>query len=193
MVPPGPLAEKWDRYKFDMKAEIMGAKLVIHQVIKGDVIKGKTTVNDMAQPEPSDEDKADLKFSAAMQEVQQFTPLLDDKRFELKAGDDEEVDGKKAAVVVVKLKKLDKECKLSFDKTSGLLLKASRKGRGPTDGGASGEVQEETILSDYKKVNGMQVAMKMLVNHDGKKFATMTLSDYEALEKIDDKEFGTDD
>lgn len=51
-----------DRYKFDMKAEIMGAKLVIHQVIKGDVIKGKTTVNDMAQPEPSDEDKADLKF-----------------------------------------------------------------------------------------------------------------------------------
>ena len=182
-----------DRYKFELTADIMGAKLVIHQVVKGDVVKSKVTVNDMAQPEPGDEEKADLKFGAAMQDVQQLVPLLDDKRYELKAGDDDEVDGKKVAVVVVKLKKIDKECKLAFDKTSGLLLKVSRKGRGPGEGGASGEVQEETILSDYKKVNGMQVAMKMLVNHDGKKFATMTLSDYEVLEKIDDKEFGTDD
>jgi len=42
-------------------------------------------------------------------------------------------------------------------------------------------------------VNGAQVPSKRLVEMDGKKFMTLTMSDIELLEKLDDKEFKLDD
>lgn len=52
---------------------------------------------------------------------------------------------------------------------------------------------EETYHSDFKKVKGVQVAMKLEVKHDDKKFMTVTMSDYELSDKFDDKDFGVDD
>jgi hypothetical protein len=183
-----------DRYRMEMTTEIMGMKMVIRQVVKGETIKSTVNVGGMDVPTGGgDAEKEELKLAAAMQDAEQLTPLLDAKKFTIKAADDEDVDGKKAAVVVVTPKAIDKEVKLYFDKKSGLLVKTAHKGIGPGDGGAPVEVLEEMYHSDYKKVKGVQVPTKLVVNHDGKKFMTVNMSDYELLEKLDDKEFAVDD
>jgi hypothetical protein len=119
---------------------------------------------------------------------------LDKKKFSIKSGGEEDVDGKKADVVIVTPQSLkDKEFKFFFDQKSRLLVKTSRRGLAPGQAGDSVEVLEESYHSDFKKVNGVQTAMKLVVNHDGKKFMTVNVTDAELLEKIDDKEFTIDD
>jgi hypothetical protein len=182
-----------DRYRLNMTMDVMGMKMVINQVVKGDKVKNSVKVGDTIIPSDGDKEKEELKAAAALQEAEQLTPLLDAKKFEIKAADDEDVDGKKAAVVVIKAKAVDKEVKIFFDKSSGLIVKTAHKGLGPGEGGKSVEVYEESYPTEYKKVNGLQLPTKVVVNHDGKKFMSVTFSDYEVLEKIDDKDFAVDD
>jgi len=182
-----------DRYKLDVNAEIMGMKLVVNQVVKGESIKSTVTIGGNTVPANSDAEKAELKAAAVIQEAEQLTPLLDAKKFTLKSADDDTVNGKKVSVVIVQPKVVDKELKLYFDKESGLLVKTAHKGLGPGDGGAPAEVFEETYHAEFKKVNGIQLATKLTVTHDGKKFMTVDMTDLELLEKIDDKEFTIDD
>ncbi len=83
---------------------------------------------------------------------------------------------------------------LSFDKESGLLVKTQRKGRGAGADGAVKEVDsEESFLSDYKKVNGVMSPHKLIVNQDGTKFMTCTMTDVENLESLPANTFSTDD
>jgi hypothetical protein len=182
-----------DRYRLEIDMEVMGQKVAFEQVVKGETVKSTVKAGGMTAPNPGGEaEKDELKAAAVMQEAEQITPLLDAKKFEIKLADDADVNGKKAAVIVVKPKNLKKEFKMFFDKDSGLLVKTAHKGMQPTADGAT-EVEEESFVSDYKKVKGIQVPTKLLINHDGKKFMEVKLSDYEVLEKIDDKEFATDD
>jgi hypothetical protein len=182
-----------DRFRLNMTMDVMCMKMVIHQVVKGDKVKNSVKVGDTAVAIDDDKEKEELKAAAAFQEAEQLTPLLDPKKFDIKAADDEDVDGKKAAVIKVKSKAVDKEMTICFDKTTGLIVKTAHKGLGPGEGGQSVEVFEESYPSEYKKVNGLQVPTKIVLNHDGKKFMTATMSDYEILEKLDDKEFTVDD
>ncbi|HJZ92196.1 MAG TPA: hypothetical protein VKE40_15075 [Gemmataceae bacterium] len=179
------------RFKMNLNLEVMGMKISINQVINGEKAKRMVKVGDMVIKQEVEQE--DLKMGAAGQAAQKLTPLLDPKVFSIRAADDEDVNGKKAAVVIATPKAIDKEIKLYFDKESGLLVKTGHKGLGPGDGGARAEVYKETYLSEYKKVNGVQVPTKMVLNHDGKKFMTATMGDYEVLEKIDDKEFSVED
>jgi outer membrane lipoprotein-sorting protein len=181
-----------DRYRAEITADIMGMKVVMQQMVKGEQVKTSLKVGDMTLPAPGDVEKEELKLQAAMQEAEQLTPLLDAKKFTIKAADDEDVNGKKAAVIVVTPKAVDKEVKYYFDKESWLIIKSSHKGL-DSSSGAPAEVLEEAYHSDFKKIQGIPVATKMVVHHDGKKFLTITLSDIELLEKIDDKEFTIDD
>src|SRR5262245_18178718 len=182
-----------DRYKLEVNANIGGMKLVINQVVKGESVKSSGTIGGMQIPMDTEAEKAELKMAAVLQEVDQLTPLLDAKKYTIKAGDDDTVNGKKASQVIVTPKDQDKEVKVYFDQESGLLVKSVHKGLGPGDGGNSVEVLEESYPTDYKKINGIQTATKLTVTHDGKKFMTMDVSDIELLEKIDDKEFTIDD
>ena len=183
-----------DRYRLQLNMEVMGQKVEVQQVVKGETIKSTTTVNGMAVPNPgADAEKEELRLSAVMQEAEQFTPLLDAKKFTLKAADDADVNGKKAAVIVVQPKAIKKEFKMYFDKDSGLLVKTAHKGKAPGPDGQLTDVEEESYPADYKKVSGVQVPTRLTVNHDGKKFMEVKLTDYELKEKIDDKEFTTDD
>lgn len=182
-----------DRFRLLLNMEVMGMKLDINQVVKGDKTKSTITVGGMTIPSPGgDAEVEELKTSLAMQEAEQFTPLLDAKRFTVKSTDDADVNGKKAAVIVVQPKTAKKEFKMYFDKDSGLLVKTAHRGLAPGDG-AGTDVDEENFHSEYKKVNGIQVATKLVVHHDGKKFMSVELSDFELLEKLDDKEFAIDD
>jgi hypothetical protein len=183
-----------DRYKLAITADFMGQKMEMEQVVKGTTAKTSMKVGGMAVPVPDgDDEKEELKTAAVMQDAEQLTPLLDAKKFTLKQADDADVNGKKAAVIVVQPKAIKKEFKMFFDKDSGLLVKTSHRGRGPGADGQTTDVDEDAYHQDYKKIKGIQVPMKQTVDHDGKKFMTVKVSEYEVLEKIDDKEFTTDD
>ncbi len=183
-----------DRFRMEIKTELGGQKLTISQIVRGDKVKSTVMAGGMVVPAPvSDAEKDDLKLAAAMQDAEQLTPLLDKKKYSLKAADDEDVNGKKAAVVIVTPKALKKDVKFFFDKSSGLIVKTAHRGIGPDDGGAPKEVLEETYHSEFKKIKGVQVPTKLEVKHDDKAFMTFNLSDCEVLEKIDDKEFAFDD
>jgi hypothetical protein len=183
-----------DRHRMEISLEFMGQKMDMQHVVKGETVKSTVTVNGTTMSPPvGDAEKEELRAGAVLQEAEQFTPLLDAKRFTIKGADDEDVNGKKAAVIVVQPKAVKKELKMFFDKESGLLVKTAHRGIGPGADLQPTEVEEESYASDYKKVNGVQVPTKLIVNHDGKKFMTVKVSDYELSEKIDDKEFTVDD
>ncbi|MBI5760031.1 MAG: hypothetical protein HZA46_16060 [Planctomycetales bacterium] len=77
---------------------------------------------------------------------------------------------------------------LLFDKENGLLLKSSTIVRSPENNNK--EVVEETIYSEFKEVEGIPSATKVLINRDGKKFVETEYSEYKLLEKLDDSVFG---
>jgi hypothetical protein len=179
-----------DKLRMSLNLEVMGMKVSVVQVANGDKVKRTVKVGDTVVP-AEDDGKDEIRFAVVGRQVQMLTPLLDASKFAIKAADDSDVNGKKAAVVVVTPKAIDREIKLYFDKDSGLLIKSGHKGRGP--GPTPMEVYQESYFSDFKKVSGIQVATKVVQHHDGKKFLTGTTSDHEFLEKLDDKEFAIDD
>ena len=89
-----------DRYKLELSSDIMGTKLTVHYVMKGESLKLSATFGDMEIPRDSEAEKAQLKMVAVVQEAERLTPLLDAKRFTIKAGDDDTIDGKKASCVI---------------------------------------------------------------------------------------------
>ena len=188
----GGMAHAGDKFRMDLSMQFMGMNITFRQVVNGDKAKRTVKVGDMDVP-AGDVEKDEMKMIVAGHLAQRLTPLLDPKHFTIRAGDDEDVNGKKAAVVVATPKAIDKEIKLYFDKESGLLVKTGHQGKGPGEGGARTDVYQESYLSEFKKVNGVQVATRVQQNHDGKKFLTSTMSDIELLEKLDDSEFKLDD
>jgi len=181
------------KFKVAIEASLMGQKLSIVQIANGDKAKTKVSLAGMDLPTGGDDEKDELKASAAMQDMSEIYPLLDDKKYTLKAEADAEVEGKKVAVIGVTILDMKKTVTLSFDKESGLLVKTQRKARGPAGDGSTKEVDEESFLGDYKKVNGLMTAMKMTVKHDGAKFMSYTMSDVENLESLPASTFATDD
>ncbi len=180
------------KHKVTVDAMVMGQKLTILQVADGEKAKNKVTFAGMDVP-VGEEEKEEMKASAALHDMSMIYPLLDEKKYGLKAEADADVDGKKASVVAVTLLDTKKTVTLSFDKESGLLVKTQRQGRGPGANGSPADVDEEQFLSDYKKVNGVMTPMKTTVKHDGKKFMSYTLSNVEVLESLPKAMFATDD
>jgi hypothetical protein len=175
-----------DKYTMTIDTELMGMKLVIAQVVNGD--KMKSSLNGMSQ-KLGDAEKAELKAALNTQEMTFVYPLLDAKRFTVKAEKDTKVGDDEAWGISVTPKD-GKEVKLYYDKKTNLLVKMSRKGMPP---GGGGEVDEVTVFTDYKKVDGIMTPMGMKVTHDGEKFMTGKVSDAKYLDKIDEKKFKTDE
>lgn len=182
-----------DRYAMEINSEIMGQSLVITQIAKGDKMKSLVKVAGQVVSNGSDEEKAEMKMNQAMQEADALLPLLDNKKFKLSSGGEEDVDGKKASVINVTVNALKRDFKIYLDKKSNLMVKTSYRGQGFGEGGAPGEVLIESYYSEFKKFSDQQMATKLVVKHDTKKFLNITISDVELLEKIDDKEFSVDD
>jgi hypothetical protein len=74
---------------------------------------------------------------------------------------------------------------LFFDKETGLLVKTQTRSK--DDSGA--EAMEETLLSDYKVVNGTRQATKVVIYRDGKSFLTYWVTDCKPAEKFADGTF----
>ena len=187
----GDMAYMADKFRMNINMSVMGQQITVHRVVNGDKGKQTVKVGDMVQSMNIEKDE--IALSRMGREVEKLTPLLDAKKFTVRTGDDEDVNGKKAALVIVTPKGSDREFKLYFDKESHLLVKSAHQGKGPGADGAQADVYQESFPSEYKKVNGVQVPTKLEIHNDGKKFMTATLSDYEVLEKLDDSEFKIDD
>ena len=98
------------------------------------------------------------------------------------------VDGKPAAVVLVKAKGLN-DTRVYFDKQTGYMVKTLRKGLNLE----GKEVEEATVNSNFEKVMGVVVPKKAVVTHDGKPFMTAEVTEYKLAEKLDPKLFTTAD
>jgi hypothetical protein len=184
----GDMATGPNKMRMNMNMSVMGMNIVMHQVVNGE--KGKRTVKagDQVVQDTAIE-KDEVEISRYGHQVEKLTPLLDAKQFTIAAAEDSDVNGKKASVVIATPKGSDREFKLYFDKDSGMLVKTGFKAKSP----GGGDAYQESFPSDYKKVNGIQVASKITIENDGKKFLTLTVSDIEVLDKLDDSEFKIDD
>lgn len=173
-----------DKVRLEMTIDAFGQKVELVQVVNGDKVKqgenGKA-----ADLTPAV--RAELKESAAVHELSQLVPLLDATRYTLTAEKDATVGGVESAVVQVKAKGL-KDARLYFDKKTGRLVGMRRAGLNP-DGKA---VDELTVFSDFKAIEGMTVPMKSAVTHDGKPFLDIAVTEYTPAEKLDDKLFVVD-
>jgi len=175
-----------DKYAMTIDTELMGMKLTIGQVVNGE--KVKTSLNGMSQ-KIGDAEKAELQSALAMQEMSFLYPLLDNKKYELKVEKDAKIGEDEVRVLSV-LPKGGKPVKIFFDAKTYLVVKITRKGLAP---GGGGEVDEESTMSDYKKVDGVLTPMTIKVTHNGEVFMKAKVTDAKYGEKIDAKKFAVDD
>jgi hypothetical protein len=127
----------------------------------------------------------ELKEASYAIKAARLVPLLTDPMYTLSALGEVKVNDKPAVGVKVSSKG-HRDISLYFDKDTGLLAKTeSRK----LDGQTMQEVDEERIVTEYQDVDGQKAAKKLVVNHDGKKFMELEVSDIKFLDKVDDSEF----
>src|SRR5207245_5152124 len=91
---------------------------------------------------------------------------LKGKAFTLTALDETKVDGKPASGIKIAYKGHG-DVSLWFDKDSGLLVKSAQRLKSAQQGGK--EVLHEGCFSNYQAVQGVQIAMKIVVHQHGKK------------------------
>ncbi len=168
------------KVRVEMVFEVNGQKATTVQVINGE--KVAQTENGVAA-KLSAAAAAELRESAVIQELALLYPLLG-SGYQLEAGKDGRFDGKECSTVLVKGKSL-KDTTLAFDKKTGYLTAMQRKGVNP----AQQAVDEVTLFTDFKTVNGLVVPMKSKVSHDGKPFLEITVTEYKPMAKVDDKLF----
>ncbi len=151
--------------------------------------KVKYTINGAPVP-VTDVAAKELQDAAAALEIGHLTPLLDPKRFTLKA----EKAGKGAdpdRVGVVATAKGGDEFRLGFDKTTGHLVRLSRKAFDPSTGKT---VEQEQVFSAFKPFGTPALVRptKVVVFKDGAKFLELTTDALTPLETVDAKEFATE-
>ncbi len=179
-----------DKYKLETTGELAKLKLVTSQVLNGKKTKIRATLAGADQPLP-EKAKDETIQAALVQEASLLTPLLEAKKYGLKADKDADVNGSAATVIVVTGNGL-KELKLFFDKKTNQLVKMQRKGLAPGSAGVV-EVDEETFLSDFQKYDAALLPSKVVVMHDKKEFLTMTVTEWKFLDKVEATEFPVDD
>jgi len=111
-----------------------------------------------------------------------LTPLLD-KPFELAPLPETKVNGEPALGVKV-TNKGHADIKLFFNKQTGLLVKAERRG---TEAGL--EVAKEYLFSEHKDFDGVKLPTKNVEMSNGKKVADWTATGYKFMSRVDDNLF----
>ncbi|HTU18731.1 MAG TPA: hypothetical protein VMG10_11775 [Gemmataceae bacterium] len=79
-----------------------------------------------------------------------------------------------------------RDVSLFFDKEKGLLVKMETRGQDPRRGE---EYTATTLYDDYKKVEGVMVAHKITIKHDGKRFVDGEMTEVKLSEKLGDSMF----
>jgi hypothetical protein len=94
--------------------------------------------------------------------------------------------GERIGVGVQASRKGRRDVNVYFDKETGLPVKAETNAP-KMEGGQ--DVGQEFLLSEYKEMDGAQVATKLLWNQDGKKFVEREYLEIKPQDKFDDSTF----
>lgn len=170
-----------DKFRMSVESTIGGTKSTQLVIVNGD--KVKATNNGKAQ-EIKAELKAECKHLAAVQEVSLLYPLLDDKKYTLKAEKDEKVDDKEVSVVLVTRTGM-KDVRLMFDKKSGELVRFTHKMPDPH----GQEVLTEVTNSEFKKFDGVLQPTVQKLKQSNKDYMTLKVVDVKLMEKPDLKAY----
>jgi hypothetical protein len=170
-----------DRFKETVEVEVGGNKATIITVYNGK--KGWLSVNGETK-------EMDDKLLDAMKEVVHGMQIMrmaftKDKKCEFSPLGEIKVNDQPAVGVKVSAKD-HKEVNLYFDKKSGLLVKMEHQ---TIDAMTGKEVAEERIVTEYQEIDKVQVAKKVVINREGKKYIEVEITEQKSLEKIGDEEF----
>jgi hypothetical protein len=170
-----------DKMRSYVEGEFGGVKFTRIQVVNGN----KGWLSQMGNTEEMNEEQ----LNAAKEEqhagrVVTLVPLKD-PAFTLAPLGEVKV-GDRPAVGVKVSHKGQKDINLYFDKEKGLLLKTQRRVKDMMTGQ---ELDQETLFSNYKEVDGVQHPMKQTIKRDGNDFLTIEISEYKSHDKLDDKLF----
>jgi hypothetical protein len=171
-----------DKVRSEVQVEVMGMKFNILTVMNGDngwmVVNGK----DM---EVAKEQKEQTRESLINSRINRLTPLLD-KDFKLSPLGEIKVDGKPALGIRAECKDFP-GANLYFDKQSGLLVKSEMQMSDP--GNPSQQINGETYYSDYRKIEGMMVAYKIVIKNNDKTITEIEITEATVAAKLDDNLF----
>jgi hypothetical protein len=166
-----------------VRMEPKGQKQEVLHVVNGP--KVRYAINGTPVP-TTDAAAKELQQAALLLEVGQLTPLLTDRKFVLKPDKLAKPD---TVGVLVQVKGFA-DLRLGFDRKTGHLIRVARKAVDP-DTGKEGELEQ--VLSDYKAFGGLSRPTRAVLYKDGQKVLELTTESFVPLEKVDPKEFSTDD
>lgn len=169
------------RVRISITGDSRGQKFTRLLVINGD--KGWVKLNDSLEvldPATLLEERERLHANW----VASLLPLKS-KEFELSLLEEKRIGDRIASGVKV-VHSGHRDVSLYFDKQSGLLLQSESRIKDPR---GTRDVVQEVRYSDYREVQGLLRAWKIVVSWDQKKQAEAVLSDYQALEKAEDSDF----
>ena len=178
------LVQDPDKLKSTLQLEVMGQNVTVVTAFSKD--KGWYQANGQTMD-------MDAKMLDAMKEalylirVAKLTALRDnkDKALEVSILGEDKVDGRPVIGIRV-ASKGHNDISLFFDKETGLVSKLVHRSPDPMSGQ---EITEERIIQEYQDLDGLKVAKKALINHDGKKFMEVEVLEVKLVDKVDDSEF----
>jgi hypothetical protein len=170
-----------DKEREEISFEADGKKMTLIFVFDGE--KGWESIGG----ETKERDKsavAEAKESMYIHHLGMLYPL-EDKAFKLTPLGEIKV-GDKAAVGVKVGHKDHRDVNLLFDKKTNLLLKIETQVKDPK---TDKEVTQEMVFDDYKEVDGIPLAKKVVITRDGKKFVEAETTETKIVDKHDAKLF----
>ena len=170
-----------NKYRDSMELKIQGQNIPVLTLVNGDKISIEANGQAVAI---DDKIKEAVKIIPQILKIQRLVPLRD-KKYELSIIGEDKVEGKKVVGIRVSGKK-QKEVSLYFYKDSGLIAKIQFRN---IDASSGNEVDEERIVTEYRKQDGIPVPKTVLVKRDGKKLLETEVTEIKMLEKLDDSVF----
>ena len=166
----------------NVEAEVNGQKFIRLTVVNDGKAWVKTNGDLMVLEGEQLEEAKEEVYAAG---VSTIFPLKN-KSFKITSLGESKVDGH--AVTGIKVAhKGHRDISLFFDKDTGLLVKTERRVKDVQ--GSGDEVNQETLYSDYKEVDGSKLAAKITIKREGKKFIEQENSDMKLSDKLDPKLF----
>lgn len=169
------------QFRQDFEAEVMSNKVTGSTVLSGD--KGWRKFNE----DVSELDKdaiANERLNIYAQLLPHSILLLKSDRVKVVTAPEEKVDDKPAVGLKVTMPS-GKDMTIYFDKESGLPVKYTAM----IKGFMGDEAQQETFLSKYKAIDGVQKATRIEVKRGGDKFLAYDVLEFKILKEVDPKTF----
>jgi hypothetical protein len=171
-----------NRIRTEVEVDVNGQKFKFVQVVDGD--KGWMKLGDNTEDLNKDM-LAEAKEQMNVAQISHLT-VLTDKDYKLSTLGESKVGDRPAVGVRVEHKGF-RDVNLYLDKENGQILKTETRGKDLMQDGK--EYTAETFYDDYKMVDGVLVAHKILIKRDGNKYVEAELTEVKVSEKLDDGVF----